>query len=123
MLSTVGDPYSEIKRPAQNEGAELSDEEVRRVSDALNAVEQIPDIEARVRAKSRVMADQVKRNRAWAQERRELIKRLHHDEGQSYRQIADRLEIKLSTVQDVFRDYTGSGTNRPKSPKADDPPA
>ncbi|MGC5411668.1 helix-turn-helix domain-containing protein [Streptomyces sp. DT225] len=33
----------------------------------------------------------------------------------SYRQIADRLGIKLSTVQDVFREYTGSGTNRPKA--------
>lgn len=123
MLSTVGDPYSEIKRPAQSEGAELSDEEVRRVSDALNAVEQIPDVEARVRAKSRVMADQVQRNREWAQERRELIERLKRDDGLSYRQIADRLEIKLSTVQDVFRDYKGSGTNRPKAQKADDPPA
>lgn len=93
------------------------------MSDALNAVEQIPDVEARVRAKSRVMADQVQRNREWAQERRELIERLKRDDGLSYRQIADRLEIKLSTVQDVFRDYKGSGTNRPKAQKADDPPA
>ncbi|MGC4947764.1 helix-turn-helix domain-containing protein [Streptomyces sp. DT224] len=93
----------------------MSDEEVRRVTDALEAVEQIPDVEARVRAQSRIMADQVKRNRKWADERREVIKQLQADEGLSYRQIADRLGIKLSTVQDVFREYTGSGTNRPKA--------
>ncbi|MFE2407093.1 helix-turn-helix domain-containing protein [Kitasatospora sp. NPDC059408] len=90
------------------------------MTDALEAVERIPDLEERVRAKSQIMADQVKRNRAWAKERKELIERLH-DEGESYRAIADRLGIKLSTVQDVFRGYTGSGTTRPKKQAADHP--
>ncbi|MEU8723541.1 helix-turn-helix domain-containing protein [Streptomyces antimycoticus] len=93
----------------------MSDEEVRRVSDALDAVEQIADREERVRAKSQIMAAQVQRNKAWAQERTALIQELWADgNGLSYRQIADRLQIKLSTVQDVFRGYKGSGTARPK---------
>ncbi|MGW4028220.1 helix-turn-helix domain-containing protein [Streptomyces sp. NPDC004838] len=92
----------------------MGDEEVQRVSDALDEVERIADPEARVRVKSRIMADQVQRNRAWARERKELVLRMHHDEGLSYRQIAARLEIKLGTVQDIFRGYTGSGSHRPK---------
>ena len=87
------------------------------MSDALKAIEQIEDIEARVRAKSRVMADQVQRNKVWAAERKEVIHRLFREEELSYRQIAARLDIKLSTVQDAFREYRGSGTHRPKSPK------
>ena len=92
-----------------DEGAGMSDEEVRRVSDALNAVEQIADEEQRVKAKSRIMAEQLVRNKAWAPERTRLIRRLHREEGLSYRQIAARLEIKLGVVQDAFRNYTESG--------------
>ena len=92
----------------------MSDEEVRQVSEALDAVERIADPEARVRAKSRIMAEQVRRNREWAEERKALIEQLHHEGGLSYRQIAARLEIKLSTVQDAFRTYKGSGTHRPR---------
>jgi DNA-directed RNA polymerase specialized sigma24 family protein len=99
----------------------MSDEEVQRVTDALDEVERITDPEARVRAKSKIMAEQVKRNRNWAEERKELIRRLHREENLSYRQIAERLEIKLSTVQDAFRSYTGSGTHRPKTGRK--PPA
>lgn len=92
----------------------MSDEEVRRVSDALDAVEQIADLEQRVRAKSQVMAAQAERNREWSMERDDLIRRLADEEDLSYRQIAARLDIKLSTVQAVFRGYKGSGTTRPR---------
>ena len=87
----------------------MSDEEVRRVSDALKAVEEIADEEQRVKAQSRIMAEQLVRNKAWAPERTRLIRRLHREEGLSYRQIAARLEIKLGVVQDAFRNYTESG--------------
>ncbi|AMM12339.1 helix-turn-helix domain-containing protein [Streptomyces sp. ZG43] len=93
----------------------MSDEEVQRVTNALDEVERIADPEARVRAKSKIMAAQVKRNKEWARERKELVIQLWDSgNGLSYRQIADRLGIKLSTVQDIFRGYTGSGTVRPK---------
>lgn len=87
----------------------MSEKEVRRVTDALDAVEEIADEEQRVKAKSRVMADQVRRNKEWAQERTRLIRRLKQEEGLSYRQIAARLEIKPGVVQDAFRNYTEAG--------------
>jgi DNA-directed RNA polymerase specialized sigma24 family protein len=94
----------------------MGEKEVRRVADALDAVERIADREQRVKAKSRIMAEQVERNKEWSQERSALIRELWDGgEGLSYRQIADRLGIKLSTVQDVFRGYKGSGTVRPKT--------
>jgi DNA-directed RNA polymerase specialized sigma24 family protein len=92
-----------------DEGAGMGEEEVRRVTDALDAVEEIADEEQRVKAKSRIMAEQVTRNKAWAQERTRLIRRLHLEGGLSYRQIAARLEIKPSAVQDAFRNYTAAG--------------
>ncbi|AXE76042.1 helix-turn-helix domain-containing protein [Streptomyces atratus] len=99
----------------------MGDEEVQRVSDALEAVEQIADREERVRAKSRIMANQVQRNKVWSRERTELIRELwDNGNGLSYRQIADRLSIKLSTVQDAFRDYRGSGSHRPKATKPEE---
>ena len=90
------------------------------MSDALDAVERIEDLEERVRMKSRIMAEQVRRNREWSAERRELIIQLWDGgDGLSYRQIADRLGCKLSTVQDVFRGYTGSGSHRPRKDAAE----
>jgi len=118
---TVGVPYSERKRPTGMKGPGMSEEEVRRVSDALDAIDQIPDRVERVRARSRIMADQVKRNKEWAQERSDLIRELWNDgAGMSYREIAAHLDVKLSTVQDVFRGYKGSGTARPKKTEAQD---
>lgn len=92
----------------------MDSEEVRRVAEALDAIEEIADLEQRVRAKSQVMAAQAERNKEWSQERDDLIRRLHVAEGLSYRKIAARLDIKLSTVQAVFRGYKGSGTTRPR---------
>lgn len=98
----------------------MSDEEVRRVSDALDAVEEIADRVERVRVKSRIMAEQIRRNPEWSKERGELIRDLWAGgQGMSYREIADHLGIKLSTVQDVFRGYKGSGTARPKKSEAE----
>jgi lambda repressor-like predicted transcriptional regulator len=96
------------------------DEEVQRVSEALDAVESIPDREARVRAKSLVMAEQVKRNRTWQQERRDLVFELK-DEGLSFRKIAARVGTSLATVQDILRGYTGSGSHRPPAAERTDP--
>ncbi len=84
------------------------------MADALDAVEQIPDREERVKAKSRVMAAQAERNKDWSQERDDLIRELWDGGGGlSYQEIANRLGIKKATVQAVFRGK-GSGTTRPR---------
>ncbi|MEU9760265.1 helix-turn-helix domain-containing protein [Streptomyces sp. NPDC047987] len=96
----------------------MSDKEVRQVSQALDAVEQIADLEARVRAKSQVMAEQVKRNKTWQKERRDLVFDLKA-EGLSYRKIAERVGTSLATVQDILRGYSGSGSHRPRKGDAE----
>lgn len=91
----------------------MSDEEVRLVSEALDAVEQIADPEARVRAMSKTMAEQVKRNPRWKQERSEVVHALR-DEGVSIRKIAERVGTSPGTVQDILRGHSGSWRDRPK---------
>lgn len=92
------------------------------MADALDAIEQIADREARIKAQSQVMAAQAERNKDWSKARDELIRELwDNGDGLSYRQIAARLSIKLSTVQAVFRGYKGSGTTRPKVEKPEEP--
>ncbi|MFF9910636.1 helix-turn-helix domain-containing protein [Streptomyces sp. NPDC013457] len=91
----------------------MSEEEVRQVADALDAVERIADREERVRAMSLTMAAQVKRNREWVKERRALVLELREAEV-SVRQIAARVGTSPSTVQDILRGYSGSGTHRPR---------
>ncbi|MCF3101444.1 sigma-70 family RNA polymerase sigma factor [Streptomyces roseoverticillatus] len=94
-------------------GSGVSDEEVRRVSEALDEVERIADPEARVQAMSRVMADQVKRNVRWKDERSQMVFKLK-SEGLSLRKIADRVGTSLGTVQDILRGHSGSWKDRPK---------
>ncbi|MFE2555999.1 helix-turn-helix domain-containing protein [Streptomyces sp. NPDC059352] len=91
----------------------MSEEEVRQVSDALDAVERIEDREERVRAMSLTMAAQVARNKEWVKERRALVLELRAAEV-SVRQIAARVGTSPSTVQDILRGYSGSGTHRPR---------
>ncbi|MFE1550596.1 helix-turn-helix domain-containing protein [Streptomyces sp. NPDC058718] len=91
----------------------MSEEEVRQVSDALDAVERIEDREERVRAMSLTMAAQVARNKEWVKERRALVLELREAEV-SVRQIAARVGTSPSTVQDILRGYSGSGTHRPR---------
>lgn len=91
----------------------MSDEEVRQVSEALDAIERIEDREERVRAMSLTMAAQVERNKTWVKERRALVMELR-DAGESVRKIAARVGTSPSTVQDILRGYSGSGTHRPR---------
>ncbi|MGW2495868.1 helix-turn-helix domain-containing protein [Streptomyces pseudogriseolus] len=90
-------------------------EEVRRVFDALDAVESIADPEARSRAQVQITAATRERAARWTAERAALAQRLRDDEGESVRGIAKRLGVKPATVQDLLRGYKGSGQNRPRS--------
>lgn len=98
----------------------MTGEEVRRVTDALDAVEEIADPEERVRAMGEVMAAYVKRTREWRPQRLGMVRQLR-DEGASIRQIAARLGMQPRSVQDALEGYSGSGTARPRK-RADPPP-
>ncbi|MFE5140352.1 hypothetical protein ACFRDV_22190 [Streptomyces fagopyri] len=93
----------------------MSDEEVQRVSDVLDAIEAIQDPEARSRAQSRVMAQMRERSSRWMKERSELAHRIKQEEGSkaSVRGLAKRLGISPSTLQDILDGYRGSGQRRP----------
>lgn len=90
------------------------------MAESLDAVEQIADPEARVRAMSATMAEQTKRAPEWKKQRRDLVLRLRAEKV-SVRQIAERIGTSASTVQDIIRGYSGSGSKRPKAapPTAD----
>jgi LPS O-antigen subunit length determinant protein (WzzB/FepE family) len=92
------------------------DEEVQRVFDAIEDVEQITDPEARSRARAQITAKTRELSAKWNAERGELAQQMQ-GEGESVRGIAKRLGIKPGTVQDLLRGYKGSGTTRPKVEK------
>ncbi|NEW74995.1 hypothetical protein [Streptomyces rhizosphaericus] len=90
-------------------------EEVQRVSDALEAVDGIADLEERVRARNRVLALQAQRVKGWHAERRDLVLAMRaQDPPVTIRAIAARLEMSAGVVQDIIRGHTGSWKNRAK---------
>lgn len=96
-------------------------EEVQRVSDALEAVDEIADLEERVRARNQVLALQAQRVKDWHAERRELVLALRAEEPPvSIRMIAARLEMSPSVVQDIIRGHTGSWKDRRRAKEATD---
>lgn len=99
---------------------ELDRQEVRRVSDALDALDAIPDRLARVKAKSQIMAAQIERNKAWSEERRQLVIELR-ESGMPFRKIAAEVGTSLPVVQDILRGHKGSGLQRPSAKKAEQP--
>lgn len=92
--------------------------EVLRVSDALKAVDEIADLEQRVRARNQVLALQAQRVKDWHAERRDLVLSLRaEDPPVTIRAIAARLEMSVGVVQDIIRGHTGSWKNREKRPE------
>lgn len=88
------------------------DEEVQRVFDAIEDVDQIADPEARSRARAQITAKTRELSSGWNAERAELAVQMK-GEGETVRGIANRLGIKAGTVQDLLRGYKGSGQKRP----------
>lgn len=89
------------------------DEEVQRVSDALDEVDQIPDREERVRARNRILALQAGRTRAWHAERRALVLEMRaEDPPVPIRRIAARLQMSPGVVQDIVRGHSGAWKDR-----------
>ena len=90
-------------------------EEVQRVSDALEEVDRIADLEQRVRARNQVLALQAARVKNWHDERRKLVLALRaQDPAVPIRKIAERLAMSPGVVQDIIRGHTGSWQDRPK---------
>lgn len=89
-------------------------EEVQRVSDALDEVDRIADLEERVRARNQVLALQATRVKDWHAERRDLVLTLRAEKPPvPIRTIAARLAMSPGVVQDIIRGHTGSWKNRP----------
>ena len=96
-------------------------EEVQRVSEALEGVDRIADLEERVRARNKVMALQAKVVKDWHVERRDLVLALRAQKPPiTIRAIAARLEMSVGVVQDIIRGHTGSWQNREKKQEAAD---
>ncbi|MEU2265005.1 hypothetical protein ABZ568_00825 [Streptomyces olindensis] len=95
------------------------DQEVQRVSDALDDIDRIADPEQRVRARNRVLALQAKRTPDWHKERRQMVFSLRNSKTppMSIRKIAARLEMSAGVVQDILRGHTGAWKDRPRAPK------
>jgi hypothetical protein len=90
--------------------------EVLRVSDALKAVDEIVDLEERVRARNQVLALQAQRVKRWHAERRDLVLALREEKPPvTIRAIAARLEMSVGVVQDIIRGHTGSWASRAKA--------
>jgi hypothetical protein len=90
-------------------------EEVQRVSDALDEIDGITDLEARVRARNQVLALQASKVKDWHKERRDLVLSLRsQDPAIPIRKIAERLAMSAGVVQDIVRGHAGAWKDRPK---------
>jgi hypothetical protein len=112
-----------VPLPASRRGAGVDDasEEVQRVSDALEAVDGITDLEERVRARNQVLALQAQRVKDWHAERRDLVLAMRAEKPpDTIRAIAARLEMSPGVVQDIIRGHTGSWANRKRPDEPSD---
>ncbi len=89
-------------------------EEARRVSDALQAIDEMDDPSQQARAITEVLRAQAAFTRTAKEKRKAWV-----DEQRAakvpYRVIAETLGVSISTVQDIERGYSGSGKNRPRT--------
>ncbi|MDH6489610.1 helix-turn-helix domain-containing protein [Streptomyces sp. SAI-127] len=88
------------------------EEEVRRVFDALDALEAMEDPKARARAISAFLREQQPRLRKLSALRRDYVLGERRQKV-TRKKIADDIGVSPSTVQDIEQGYTGSGRNRP----------
>ncbi|MGC0418352.1 helix-turn-helix domain-containing protein [Embleya sp. AB8] len=93
-------------------------EEAQRVMAALDDLAAMEDPAARARAISEVLRQQPRVIKTLKALRRQYV--LDQRTAKvPYRKIAAELGVSLGTVQDIERDYSGSGRDRPRK-RADD---
>lgn len=89
-------------------------EEAQRVFDAIDALEKIADPSERAKALSEVLKALPGRNKALKEARQHAVAELMARPGASLRSVGTELGISFSTVQDIVKGYSGSGSKRPK---------
>lgn len=89
-------------------------EEVQRVFDAIDALKQIADPSERARALSEVLKAMPVQNKSLKEARQEAVQELLARPGASLRSVGAELGLSYSTVQDIAKGYSGSGSKRPK---------
>ncbi|MFE0541091.1 hypothetical protein [Streptomyces sp. NPDC058891] len=88
-------------------------EVAQRVFDALEALKGIADPTDRAREISSFLRESGKKIKELSDLRREYVKD-QRSQKVPYRTIAKNLGVHPSTVQDIERDYSGSGKTRPR---------
>ncbi|MGW5852109.1 helix-turn-helix domain-containing protein [Streptomyces sp. NPDC055254] len=89
-------------------------EEVQRVFEAIDALEGIADPTERARALGAVLKGLPDQNRKLKTARQAAVAELLARPGATLRSVGTELGISFSTVQDIVRGYSGSGSKRPK---------
>ena len=89
-------------------------EEVQRVFDAIDALDAITDPLERAKALGQVLKALPDKNRALKAARQQAVAELMARPDASLRSVGAELGISFSTVQDIMKGYSGSGSKRPK---------
>jgi hypothetical protein len=89
-------------------------EEAQRVFDAIDALGDIADPVERARALGEVLKGLPDRNKRLKELRKQTVNELLARPGASLRSVGAELNISFSTVQDIAKGYSGSGSSRPK---------
>lgn len=89
-------------------------EEAQRVFDAIDALEEIADPSERAKALGEVLKGMPSQNRRLKEARQAAVAELLTRDGASLRSVGAELGISFSTVQDIVKGYSGSGSKRPK---------
>lgn len=82
--------------------------------DALDELERIADPKARALALGEVLKSLPNQNKRLKKARQQAVGELLGRDGASLRSVGADLGISFSTVQDIVRGYSGSGSKRPK---------
>lgn len=85
--------------------------------DAMDALAEIADPRARALAVGEVLKNLPDRNRRLKELRQAAVAELLARPGASLRKVGEDLGMNFSTVQDIAAGYSGSGRDRPKSPR------
>lgn len=89
-------------------------EEAQRVFDAIDALEKIADPTERAKALGEVLKALPAKNKALKEARQKAVAELMARPQASLRTVGTELGISFSTVQDIMKGYSGSGSKRPK---------